>query len=78
LSTRAPRRNFALIYPREMMLRVIVDENPKRKGTQAHVRFGHYAECDTVGEALDKGVLYKDIDYDQECNYIRLTSGDSA
>jgi hypothetical protein len=78
MATRAPRRNFPELYPRSMVLRVTVDENPKRKNTQSYARFEHYATARTVGEALDLGVLYKDIDHDQECNYIRLISGDAA
>jgi hypothetical protein len=75
---RRPRRDFKLLYPREMLIEVIVSGNPKRNGSQAARRFELYKSLEvslgviTVGEVLDAGVLYKDIDYDWHCNYIAL------
>ena len=69
---RRPRRNFTLLYPRDMPLKLRIAGNPKRRGSEAAKRFELYKDASTVGEALDAGVLYKDIDYDFGCNYISL------
>ena len=71
-SVRRPRRDFKKLYPRDMSLSVEVEDNPKRAGTQAAARFDKYWEASTVGEALDAGALYKDIDVDWVSGYIRL------
>jgi hypothetical protein len=73
-SPRRPRRDFGLLYPRAMKVRVVVEGNPKRKGSQSAQRFDSYRSAGviTVGDALDAGLLYKDIDYDWHCNYISL------
>jgi hypothetical protein len=69
---RRPRRDFKALYPRELELRVVVEDNPKRELSQSYKRFEKYWEAGTVGEALDAGVLYKDIDLDWTSNYISL------
>jgi hypothetical protein len=72
MEPRRPRRDFKALYPRDMELQVVVEDNPKRELSQAYTRFEKYWEAGTVGEALDAGVLYKDIDIDWTNNYIRL------
>ena len=69
---RRQRRDFKVLYPRDMLLEVVVTGNPKRNGSEAAKRFELYKGASTVGEALDAGVLYKDIDYDWTSNYIAL------
>jgi hypothetical protein len=71
---RRPRRDFKVLYPRDMSVQVIVSGNPKRAGSQAARRFDLYSSAGviTVGDALDVGILYKDIDYDWHCNYLTL------
>jgi hypothetical protein len=71
---RRPRRDFKALYPRDMPVAVVIKGNPKRAGSQAARRFDLYSSAGviTVGDALDIGILYKDIDYDWHCNYIAL------
>lgn len=74
LTPRRPRRDFKELYPRGVVIRLLVKDNPKRKGSQAARRYDLYISEDvtTVGGALDVGILYKDIDHDWHSNYISL------
>lgn len=55
-------------------IKLLVDENPKRKNSKARARFdGYFAAAKkygngkfTVAQALEEGVLPVDIDWDQE------------
>lgn len=71
---RRPRRDFKLLYPRSLRIAVEIEGNPKRVGSQAAQRFERYRSAGviTVGDALDVGILYKDIDVDWHSHYISL------
>ena len=66
------RSKFKELFPDEMALELVVAENPKKKGSQAAIRFTGYTGSTTVGEALAKGVKYADIAYDVGRQYIKL------
>jgi hypothetical protein len=72
MATRAPRRHLPTLYPLATKLDVAVEGNPKRKGTQAHSRFEKYIKCSSVDDAIEAGILYKDIDHDYLNRFIRL------
>jgi hypothetical protein len=71
MATRAPRRHLPTLYPADATVATLV-ENPKRRNTQAHDRFEKYADCATVGEAIEAGITYKDIDHDFTSGFIEL------
>lgn len=52
---------------------VLVEENPKKKGSEAHKRFGKYKTGMTVTEALAAGVKSLDIAYDAKKKFISLS-----
>jgi hypothetical protein len=72
MSTRAPRRHLPTLYPLSSKLSVAVEGNPKRKGTQAYARFEKYFNCSNVDDAIEAGILYKDIDNDYMNRFIRI------
>lgn len=69
---RATRRTFSTLYPRETWLDLLVEDNPKRTGTQAFWRYEKYRRANSVGEALDLGITYRDIDRDYAAGNIAL------
>jgi hypothetical protein len=54
--------------------RKIVDvvPNPKREGTESHVRFAKYKKGMTVAAALAAGVTRGDIDWDSKRSFIKF------
>lgn len=69
---RATRRTFSDVYPREIWLDLLVEDNPKRRNTQAFDRYELYRKVTNVGEALDLGITYRDIDRDYAAGNIAL------
>ena len=69
---RATRRTFKDIYPREIWLDLLVEDNPKRKGTRAWEKYELYRKANNIGEALDLGIPYRDIDRDYAAGNIAL------
>lgn len=61
-------------WDRNAPLKLLVESNPKRPGSQAHARFQGYFSpgVTTLGGALDAGVRMDDIRYDLEHGYISL------
>lgn len=55
------RRHFPTVYPREMAIEFSVD-NPRKEGSAAWGRYNHYCQAVTIGEALERGATYKEID----------------
>jgi hypothetical protein len=53
-------------------IKVMVDENPKRKGTASYKRFEKYENGMKVADAIAKGVKTADIHWDVKHNYIAL------
>jgi len=66
------RSKFSDLYPDDMALKVLVEENPKKVGSKAHAMFEGYFGCTTVGEARAKGVSYQSIAYDVARRFIQL------
>jgi hypothetical protein len=54
--------------------RKIVDvvPNPKREGTESHVRFAKYKKGMTVAQALSAGLTRGDIDWDSKRSFIKF------
>jgi hypothetical protein len=66
------RTNFSAMYPEDAALKVLVEENPKKKGSKSAARFEGYTGAATVGDALSKGVTYQDIAYDVGRAFIQI------
>jgi hypothetical protein len=64
--TRAPR------IANETKIEVLVKENPKREGSNAHERFKLYGKCKTVGAYKEAGGQMGDIHYDVAHEFIKL------
>ena len=75
---RATRRTFKDIYPRQVWLDLLVEDNPKRKNTRAWEKFELYRKATTVGDALDLGIPYRDIDRDYAAGNIGIGIGPDA
>lgn len=54
------------------IIRILVAENPKRKGTSSYDRFAKYADGMTVAEFIAKGGSAADVRWDSERGFIRL------
>ena len=70
---RAKRRDFALVYPDGNIITIVIDHNPKRPGTKAHAAFESYKSSLTVGDARALGVTYRQMDYDIQHNFIKVS-----
>ena len=66
------RSKFSKLYPVDAPLKLLVNENPKRAGSQAAQRFDGYLGSTTVGQAIAKGVKYQDIAYDVSRQYVEV------
>jgi len=66
------RSNFAKLYPEDAPLKLLVESNPKKKGSKSATRFEGYTGADTVGAALAAGVTYQDIAYDVGRGFIKI------
>lgn len=53
-------------------IRVLVKENPKRKGTAGAKRFALYRSGMTVAAALKAGVTRADLNWDTEHKFIEI------
>lgn len=69
------RRHFPSIYPKAAKLDVLKPGNPRRMGTAGSDRYELLAASHTVGEALDLGCQYADIDFAVEKGYVSATIG---
>lgn len=54
-------------------IKVLVDENPKREGSESAKRFAFYKNGMTIAAALEKGVTVGDIRWDVKHEYIALS-----
>lgn len=63
-------------YQRRMLpqpiIRVLIDDNPKRLGSSAYTRFTYYQDGITVTEYFKRGGRPEDIKWDEEHHYIKL------
>ena len=66
------RTNFESLYPDNTPLKLLVDDNPKKKGSQAALMFEGYRGAKNVGQARRKGVSYQAIAHDLGRRYIAL------
>lgn len=66
------RTNFAALYPDDQPLKLLVEENPKKKGSKSRDRFDGYTGAETVGDARAKGITYQDIVYDVGHGFIQV------
>ena len=54
------------------VIRLLTTHNPKRAGTEGHVRFALYRDGMSVAQFLAAGGRRADVRWDQERNFIRL------
>ncbi len=66
------RTNFSKLYPEDAPLKLVVEGNPKKKGSKSATRFEGYFKAATVGDALANGVTYQDIAYDTGRGFIKV------
>ena len=66
------RSSFATMYPKDAILTVLVEKNPKKVGSKAAERFEHAFTSKTVGEFLEKGGTYGDIIYGIPRNQLKV------
>lgn len=53
-------------------IKLLVEENPKREGTESYTRFELYRKVSTVREFLENGGTSADIRWDAARNFIKL------
>lgn len=56
----------------EPIIRLLVEDNPKRLGSAAYRRFSFYEDGMTVEQYLDRGGIHADLKWDEEHRYIKL------
>ena len=56
----------------EPIIRLLVDDNPKRLGSAAYTRYTFYDDGITVNEYFRRGGRPEDIKWDLEHHYIKL------
>lgn len=54
------------------IIRLLVEDNPKRLGSSAYTRFTHYEDGITVEEYFKRGGRPEDLKWDEEHHYIKL------
>ncbi len=59
-------------YPDEYVIRVLVDDNPKRPGSRSHGEFALYKTGMTVSEYLAAGGSRAGINWDAERGFIAV------
>lgn len=59
-------------YADSQTITVLVEENPKRKGTEARKTFTKYAKAKTVGDALRLGITRSALAWDVEHGFIAI------
>jgi hypothetical protein len=76
-ATKAPKaageRKPRAVKNADSVIKVLVEENPKRKGSEAHARFAKYKDGMTVDEFLKKGGRTIDLNYDVAHKFISLS-----
>jgi hypothetical protein len=70
---RAPRRDFEKVYPPAHSIHIVTAVNPKRPGTKSHNLFDLYYICGTVENFLKAGGTYRQLDYDVQHKFIRVS-----
>lgn len=62
--------------PKNAVIRLKVDKNPKRDGSAAHTRFAFYSDGMTVGDFLEAGGSMGDVNFDAGKGFIELEGVD--
>lgn len=60
------------VYPETKI--AYVSENPKRKNSAAHTRFGNYMKAKTVAEFEKFGGTRADLKYDHQKEFVKITT----
>lgn len=58
------------LFPTTATITILVQENPKRANSEAAKRFAKYKTGQTVAEALEAGVSWRDLRFDSEKKFI--------
>lgn len=58
--------------PKDSMIRILVDENPKTEGSKSYDRFELYHDGMTVGQYLELGGRRADLAYDADKEFITI------
>ena len=66
------------LWAKDDIIELLVTDNPKRAGTQAHASFALYVHNMTVAAYLAKGGRAADLVWDQAHGFIRLGHSDEA
>lgn len=62
-------------FPLDHVVRLMVEENPKRLGSKARLRFEHYRRPEmTVAEALAAGLNRRDLRWDAARSFIMISA----
>ena len=56
----------------DRIIRLLVDKNPKREGTSAHVRFSRYSDGMTIAAFVALGGQMADVKWDEDKGFIRV------
>lgn len=67
-----PKTSRRARYTKDQVITLLVDENPKRKGTMAWDKWEVYEDGMTVGEYLAAGGKRSTLNYDVEKGYIEI------
>lgn len=54
------------------LIRVLIDDNPKRLGSAAYTRFTFYEDGITVTEYYNRGGRPEDLKWDEDHHFIKL------
>ncbi len=66
------RTNFSKMWPEDAPIKLLVEENPKKKGSKSAERFEAYTGAKTVGDYLAAGGTYQDIAYDIGRQFVQV------
>lgn len=61
-------------FEKTAKITIVAEENPKRKGTGAHIRFAKYRNGMTIQSYLDAGGTTGDVNWDLEKGYIKIAA----
>ena len=69
---RSGRRGPPPAFPDSGKIKVLVAENPKKKGTLTHARFEFYKTAKTVGEFMALGGRREDVIWDAKKGFVEV------
>jgi hypothetical protein len=68
----APKTKRAAKFPADAKIKLLVDANPKRKGSACFKRFAKYKTGMSVAQALEKGLTRPDLIWDVDRGFISI------